>query len=219
MELNIDEALRYLGIRGTPDPALREEAAALAQELTARHAPRWVYRVLPLHRTMDSLRLGDGEICLPGQSAARMLAECDTCAVLCCTLGSACEAWLRREQQRDMRRAVILDALCSALVESGCDEAESELHMRFPTLHLTDRFSPGYGDLPLTVQTSLLTVTDAARRLGVLETPTHMMTPQKSVTALIGLSDRPQAARIRGCAFCAMNRTCPLRKAGTPCEI
>ena len=32
------------------------------------------------------------------------------------------------------------------------------------------------------------------------------MNPSKSVTAIIGLSDWPQMARIRGCAYCSMLR-------------
>ena len=43
------------------------------------------------------------------------------------------------------------------------------------------------------------------------------MNPSKSVTAIIGLSDRPQAARIRGCAYCSMRETCALRKGGKHC--
>jgi len=83
-------------------------------------------------------------------------------------------------------------------------------------MYLTDRFSPGYGDLPLEVQPALLEAAQA-HRIGVTAAPSLMMIPQKSVSALIGLSDRPQMARIRGCAFCRMNQTCTLRKAGKSC--
>ena len=58
-----------------------------------------------------------------------------------------------------------------------------------------------------------------ARRIGVACTDTLLMTPQKTVSALIGLADKPQPARIRGCAHCSMNRTCTLRKAGTTCDL
>ena len=44
-----------------------------------------------------------------------------------------------------------------------------------------------------------------------------LMNPTKSVTALIGISDRPQMARIRGCAYCTMRETCALRKGGKHC--
>ncbi len=44
-----------------------------------------------------------------------------------------------------------------------------------------------------------------------------LLNPMKSVTAVIGLSDRPQAARIRGCAYCRLQEDCPYRKGGTCC--
>ena len=116
-----------------------------------------------------------------------------------------------------MARAVALDACGSAYVEAGCDAAEREIRSRFPGMYLTDRFSPGYGDLPLGLQPELLARTDARRRLGVSLTESLLMVPSKSVTAILGISDTPQSARIRGCAYCNLNQTCLLRERGTTC--
>ena len=93
------------------------------------------------------------------------------------------------------------------------------LAVRFPGLYLTDRFSPGYGDLPLSLQPGICAVLDAERRVGIHVTPSFLMNPSKSVTAVIGLSDKPQMARIRGCAWCAMRETCTLRKGGKTCGL
>lgn len=219
MQVNVSEALRYLGVHSDPDGMLHAQMTALAQELSARCTPRWTWRLLDIDRSGSELTLSGTDIALPGRSAAKMLADCAQCAVLVCTLGTAFDAWIRAEQARDMRRAVMLDALGSAWVEAGCDAAEKEIAARFPGQHLTDRFSPGYGDLPLDIQPGLLASVDAARRLGVHTTESHLMIPQKSVSALIGVAGRPQMARIRGCAHCAMSKTCTLRKAGKACDI
>ena len=58
---------------------------------------------------------------------------------------------------------------------------------------------------------------DAARRLGLHVTDSLLLNPTKSVTAVIGLSDRPQMARIRGCDYCALRESCELRKGGKRC--
>jgi hypothetical protein len=121
-------------------------------------------------------------------------------------------------QARDMARAVILDACGSALVEQGCDGAEKELAARFPGQYLTDRFSPGYGDLPLSLQGNICTALDAPRRLGLHVTESSLLNPVKSVTAVVGLSDQPQKARIRGCTYCQMRESCALHKGGNHCE-
>ena len=215
MQPDIGEALRYLGVKSDPDGSLRAQMTAMAAALSSRITPRYIWCGLPLSKN-EGIHLGDIE--LPGQSAATMLADCRQCVLLVCTLGAEFDALLRRTQARDMAQAVMLDALGSAYVEAACDEATAEIAARFPGMHLTDRFSPGYGDLPLDVQPALLEAA-GAHRIGVAATPSLLMLPLKSVTALIGLADVPQRARIRGCAHCSMRQTCNLRKAGKSCGI
>lgn len=216
MQPDIHEALRYLGVTAQADDALLLQLTALSDGLSSRIIPRFTWRLLPLTHPGGQPLLDN--IPLPGSTAARMLADCSRCAVLVCTLGVPFDTWLRQLQARDMAQAVMLDALGSAFVEAACDAAEQEISARFPEIYLTDRFSPGYGDLPLTLQPTLLELAHA-RQIGVTCTPSLLLTPQKSVTALIGIADKPQMARIRGCKYCRMNDTCTYRKAGTTCAI
>ena len=216
---NIDEALRYLGIPSPAPAELRERAEQIAKTLCQAVQPRWLYRVFPLSHVDGGFALSGTSILLTGNTARTMLDRCDGAAVLACTLGAPFDALLRTEQARDMSDAVILDALGSALAEAGCDGAEAELKARLPGRFLTDRFSPGYGDLPLELQPALCALLDAPRRLGVTVTESLLLNPCKSVTAILGLSDTPQPARVRGCACCSMRETCKLRKGGTSCGL
>ena len=136
MELNIREALRCLGIQGSPDDALLTQLTFLADELQSRITPRFVWRAFSL-ASNSVFRLSDSEL------ARRMLAECEQAAVLVCTLGAEFDLWLKRLQARDMSRAVMLDALGSAYVEAGCDAAEETSRTRFPGMYMTDSFYPG----------------------------------------------------------------------------
>lgn len=213
----IGEALRYLGIKSDPGDELRGRLEALAGELRERVRPRHVLRVLDIRREGETLALGESVI-LPGTLAADMLRDCERAALLVCTLGTSFDAWMRTAQARDMAGAVLLDALGSAWVEAGCDEAEEELAAKLPGMYLTDRFSPGYGDLPLSVQPEILEATDAARRLGVQVTASCLINPQKTVTAVIGIAGMPQPARVRGCARCPIRGECAYRKEGKTCE-
>ena len=217
MELNVSEALRYLGVRGAPDPPLLSQLSAAADRLARAAPPRWVWRAYPLAFGPEGPALEGAGLALPGEMAARMLGGCAQAAVLICTLGAAFEALLRAEQARGMARAALLDACGSAWVEAGCDGAQAEISARFPGLHPTDRFSPGYGDLPLDLQGDICAVLDASRRLGLTVTESLLLNPVKSVTAVIGVSDRPQMARVRGCDYCQMRERCPLRKGGKHC--
>lgn len=49
------------------------------------------------------------------------------------------------------------------------------------------RFSPGYGDLPLALQPDLLNFLNAQRWVGITVGKTLLMSPMKSVTAIMGI--------------------------------
>ena len=215
---DVGEALRYLGVF-QPAEDMRREAERLADELSGAIQPRYVYRVFDLERLPDGVRLQGANVDLTGDSARKMLAGCGQAALLACTLGVRFDARLLALQARDMAKAVLYDALGSAFVETGCDEAERDISQRVPGLYLTDRFSPGYGDLPLALQPRLCAALDAERRLGITVSQSLLMNPVKSVTAVVGLSDSPRPARIRGCAYCNLRETCTIRKGGNTCAL
>ena len=62
-----------------------------------------------------------------------------------------------------------------------------------------------------------LALLDAPRQIGLGLTDSCILTPRKSVTAILGLAVRPQTKRFRGCAHCSMFETCSYRKAGKTC--
>lgn len=220
MDLNraADEALRYLRAAGE-NGALRQRVTETLQGLSRDLPPRSVSRVFPLERTAEGWALRGSGVTLGGTLADRMLADCHAAVLLCCTLGLEFERRLRLLQRRDMGAAAVLDACGSAWVEAGCDAAEEELKARFPGRCLTDRFSPGYGDLPLSLQPAVLAALDAERRLGIHLSESCLMTPSKSVTAVLGVSDTPQPARVRGCGACAMRNDCEYKRGGTRCAV
>ena len=216
MTLDRAEALRYLAI-ARPDAgsleAIEPVAAALEQALT----PRFTFAAFPVRRTPEGAALEGSGLVLPGRMARTMLRECSDAVLLLCTLGAGFEARLRAASARDMAQAAMLDACGSAYVEAGCFDAEKAIAARFPGKFLTDRFSPGYGDLPLELQPKLCAALDSQRRLGVTVTESLLMVPMKTVSAVIGLADAPQPARVRGCQFCARRETCEYRKNGQTC--
>lgn len=218
MTIDISEVLRYLRANGA-DEATRLAVKQAAEELTAALVPRFVYKAFSVEHTEHGAFLPEAGLALPGTMAKTMLQSCDRAALLCCTLGASFDRLLRMTQARDMAKAAILNSCGSAYVEAGCDEAEKEIASRYPGLFLTDRFSPGYGDLPLSIQPDFIAVLDTGRRLGVTVTDSLLMLPAKTVTAVIGLSESPQPARIRGCGFCVLKENCAYQERGTHCGI
>lgn len=209
------EMLRYLHYGGSVIPDDTEEALHLGGERLLRAArPRAVWRAFG-YRPGEPL---DGaDFCLEGEEIRAFLADCDQVILLAATLGAEPDLLQRRLRLRDMSAAVILDAAGSAAIENVCDNLCADLSGAFAPRHLTERFSPGYGDMPLSQQSGFFRLLDINRRLGVSLTDSGLMVPQKTVTAVVGVSDRPQPKRRSGCDSCAMAAGCAFRREGKTC--
>ncbi|WP_462384564.1 hypothetical protein [Intestinibacillus massiliensis] len=215
--VNRNEVLKYLHYRGGEVPPETEVQLQEAMDTVLRTArPRYRFQAFGIERT-DGLRLAGTSFTLPGEEVASLLGECTRCVLLAATLGGEIESLLRRAQLTDMARAVILDACASSAIENVCDNIETEILAQHPGMHLTDRFSPGYGDMPITVQRAFCEVMDTSRKIGLTVSASGILIPRKSVTAVIGLADRPQPKRFRGCEYCSLFATCAFRKDGTTC--
>ena len=205
------DALRYLGHRGIPDAETLARIEALSESLIAAAKPRLVWRRLPLNPENDNL--------LAGKDLRALLRESTDIVLFAATLGAETELLLRRTQLRDMAEAVILDACADCAIENVCDNFCADLVKDVAPAHLTDRFSPVYGDLPLAHQRVIFDALNVTRRIGVTLTERGLMLPQKSVTAILGIAPTPQPRRDNRCAACSMYDTCTRRKEGNPCEI
>ena len=210
MTLTLDrtEVLRYMGQHAGDDDQIAQTADWAIQRITEIAAPRWKW----VECDLDALPLSGGDI-------QRHLAGCDRMIVLCATLGAAVDREIRLIEHRSMLRALALDAAAGDAIEKVCDAAEDEIRLHYGQAgrYVTGRYSPGYGDLPMTIQPDILTLCDTARRIGLSVTQTNILTPRKSVTALLGISAHPVSGRARGCGSCRLSANCPYRKRGTHC--
>ncbi len=213
--VNENEVLLYLGYRGGELPPEIGADIARCRDLLLKTArPRLVWRQFEL--LPDGTLSGAG-FRPEGSDVRELLRDCRRAVLMGATLGAEVEALLMRAQVRNMADAVILDCCASSAIENVCDNFCEDLQAALAPAYLTDRFSPGYGDLPFAQQPYFCIALDMSRRIGVTLSPGGLMIPQKSVTALIGVADRPQKKRFRGCAHCQMFRNCTYRKEARTC--
>ena len=129
------------------------------------------------------------------------------------TLGLETDRLLQRTQLQNMALAAMVDACASAAVEDVCSRLCEEIEKKVAG-SLTRRFSPGYGDLPLTLQRDFIRLVDAPRKIGLTLTESCMLAPQKSVTAVLGVlpegEEAPAVPKNR-CLLCSMHGRCPYR--------
>lgn len=212
----LKEAAGFLGIQD-PDETLVQQAAPLADWIRTSCPMKYQLFSCSLVRNAGGMYLPELDMVLPGTLASQMLGDSCRLLIVAATLGFSFDKELARLSHVSMADALMLDALGSAWLERSLDALEPQLQARFAPLYMTDRFSCGYGDLPLTLQKELAEKLGLAARPGIIVTDSCMMNPAKSVTAFLGLSRLPQPSRIRGCSVCQMKDCCGLHKKGKAC--
>ncbi|MBQ3139593.1 MAG: 5-methyltetrahydrofolate--homocysteine methyltransferase [Ruminococcus sp.] len=186
-EISKAEAARYIGIRTVPDEKTAELLDRYEEIVRSRLMPAYVWRESQLAFSTEGVYLSGLSVPLTGNSIQKLLNGCVRAVVLAATVSAEADRLIRQLSVSDMAAAVVVDALCSAAIEQVCDKAEIEIFGDMPKEQRTYRFSPGYGDLPIELQANLLNYLNAQRRIGLSCTDSYLLTPTKSVTAIIGV--------------------------------
>jgi len=208
------EVLHFLGWRGTPvEPELLAQIDALSEYVINKISPRVAVRRFFLG---EGCALQGTSFVPGGDDVAEMLRPCSEAVLLAATLGAQTERMLLREQALSPESALILDAVLSAAIEAVCDQAEHALRADLINegLYLTDRFSPGYGDMPVVQTRDICAVLDAPRSIGLTVSSAGIMIPRKSVTAIMGIASAPVTRRASRCALCSAREYCKMRRNG-----
>ena len=193
--INIDEREieRYLGYRGIAptDPEISREIEQCKKEILEVVTPRYVYQIFPLVWETEEFSCSFAGIRTESRSLMKNLRGCTEIAMMAVTIGPGADMLIRRAEITSVLKASILQAVGAAAVEAWCDEVNERIRREAEERGLSarPRFSPGYGDFPLEVQRDFERVLLMRKNIGVSLTDSLLMTPTKSVTAVIGLSN------------------------------
>ena len=166
--------------------------------------PKSVYAVFDCHTDTRTVTLG--EMIINSRSLADHLRGCRRAVLLAATLGVNADMLTRKYSVQNMGKTLIAQSICADIIEKYLDDAEKEFSKAdgLTGLFPVTRFSPGYGDFDIKYQKDILKTLDASR-IGLSLTDGYMLTPAKSVTAVIGFSQEKKQRAFK-CASC--NWTC-----------
>ncbi len=169
----IRDALRFLGVQGEADPKLLRLVLDCMEIIRNNASPKSVYkRFTP-----------EGFNCFAkGNDIKNHIKDAVFIDVMAVTLGHGVDLEIKKAQGIDMAKAVTLDACASAYVE---DYFDKNMPYNLPSYL---RFSPGYGDYPLSLQPALLHAI-GAEKIGIHALESFMLLPTKSVTAVIPIKE------------------------------
>ncbi|MBC8609746.1 Vitamin B12 dependent methionine synthase%2C activation domain [uncultured Ruminococcus sp.] len=218
--LNRDEILRYLGYQGQDiSPALEDTLHRCMGRTLEMISPKYLYRRFKIEHRENGIAVLGTPVFLSGQDIRRHLENCEEIYLLCVTVGLEIEREIRTAMLLSPDEGVILDSCATTAVEALADLAEREIAAQCKTegKNITWRFSAGYGDLPLETQKEIIAAMDTHRKIGLSLTDSLLMTPSKSVTAIIGVTDTTRDPRPNKCDYCNNRAHCAFRKRGTQC--
>lgn len=132
------------------------------------------------------------------QGLCHNLQGCDKVILFAATVGLAPDRLIAKYGRLSPTKALCMQAIGAERIESLCDAFCDELAADYAAegYQTRPRFSPGYGDFPLDAQKAFFRALDCPRKIGLSLNDSLLMSPSKSVTALIGLL--PRTSQISG---------------------
>lgn len=198
------ETRRYLGYgKAVPDEKTEELIAECLSELSEQISPKLVYRRFPLV-IEDSETVSAAGLTISSKNLGRNLRGCSELVFLAVTLGVSADRLLKKYSMLQISKAVVFQAAAAAFLEEYCNNWQKDFEddLGLDGLYLRPRFSPGYGDFSLQYQADLLHILNAHKTIGIVLTDSNMLLPEKSITAVIGISRENKHCHVQGCEIC-----------------
>lgn len=208
VKVNRAEALRYLGYTNkvSTDSVTENLIDGCEKELMGAVSGRCCYAYAPIDFPRENVvDIGFGDVV--SKSLYTHLQGCNSVILFAATIGIGVDRLIAKYSRLSPAKSLVIDALASSAIEYWCDRAEQRITAR-EEKHCS-RFSAGYGDFSLEHQRDFVQVLDVSRRLGVTLSDSLLMTPAKSVTAVIGLGAMSKTCEHK-CAVCG-NKQCIYR--------
>ena len=171
------EVFRYAGGKGEAD----ESTLALLQECIAEALPLLSYKACYAELRLDEFFARFG-VC---KLTEARLQGCTRVVVFAATLGLGMDRLIARYASVHTAKALLMQSLGAERIEALCDRVCKELTEKYEKIGA--RFSAGYGDFPLSAQTICFQLLDCNRLLGLTLNESLLMSPSKSVTAIVGI--------------------------------
>ena len=182
------EVLRYAGVR--KNNYMTELSTLVGQcvsEADGAFSYKVCYAEFPVKHCEGELDLGFTKT--TSLALRKNLTDCESVIVFVATVGLEIDRMIAKYSSLSPSRALIFQSLgaerAEALADCFCDDMKREKSEYGYTL--CPRFSAGYGDLPLSFQREIFSTLDAYKHIGVALGENMLMSPSKSVSAIIGV--------------------------------
>jgi len=191
--INKAEIYRYLGYKvGMNLPGDIENVVEEALDNVLRQStPKVCYKYFAID---IGEKIEFGFMSVESKELAINLEGCQETVIFGATIGLYTDRQIQKELILSPSKALVYQAVGTAVVEAVCNDFNEWLRHkeRKKGRMLNPRFSPGYGDVALSIQKSICQELSLAKMAGITLTDSLLMVPEKSVTAIIGIRNKEQ---------------------------
>lgn len=193
-------------------PSRMRRTVKQALRTIREHAsPQMVWKRIPVIPLDIGCAVQKKQYPVKSRKFSRILSRCKEAVICAATLGKALDYELQRDDMR-MHERVVLDQTASDVMEAVMDIGQAHIQNQcLPGEAVTKRCSPGYCDWSVDQQQMLFSLLPS-EVLGIRLSSSCLMSPRKSVTALMGVADE-RTVELYGnaCGSCT-NRDCAFRR-------
>ena len=201
--VNKKEILRYMGAKKEDDELLKIIDDSLKEALD-----KLTYKVCYITIPVDEdgyINLGNGKV-KSEKLSANLKGSC-MAILFGATIGIEIDRLIAKYGKISPIKALAFQAIGAERIEALCDAFSSDIKGEY---NIKPRFSPGYGDFDISYQKEIFNLLKPERKIGLTLNESLVMTPSKSVTAVMGLTKEDSFKHIP-CEKCS-KKDCEFRR-------
>lgn len=193
------EVWRYAGMRIQADKTLSQVFRACLDLTKDAFLPKVAYCELPKDVFFDLVPQAKESKSLPLASAEKVV-------LFVATVGVGIDRLITKYTKVAPIKALFFQALGAERIEQTCDVFCANIAQNYAEQGFTlgRRFSPGYGDFSLLAQRNIFKILSPEQKVGVTLTDSLMMSPTKSVSAVIPIMKNCHPSQEKSCKNCMM---------------
>lgn len=215
LKIDKSQVLRYIGYKGQRiDNITNNLIDESMDEILDIIEERYTYKILDISKLNGRVWVKDTSLELPGEDIKLLLKDSQSLILIGVTLGHKVDTMIRYYEKTSMAKTLILDACASVAIEDLISKLNTKLDniVSKDNKMLTSRYSPGYGDLSIDIQGTLLDILESRKTIGLSVNSSNILIPRKSITAIIGIMDNQHKKVEISCKNCNEYTICNFSK-------
>lgn len=215
LDISKDEVLRRLGMKPSDaDEYLLQLIDRLVDEARPMLEPKAGYVIIQnflLNKSEHTIQI-EGHVFDTHKQVTSLLGKSEFLVLFACTIGDKPEKEARHQMAAgNLLEGYIFDLIGSEFTECVAEKLHNEIEKQaaIHTLKVSNRYSPGYCNWPVSDQHKLFSLLGNAN-CGIQLTDSSLMLPVKSVSGILGVGKNMRRVKYK-CDLCK-DKDCIMRK-------